>query len=124
VNHERDKIEILWEIIAAIRISAARRGGPRRIDSLFRFAQFCQHAEIFQRGRVAGDLRAACNLFEQASHDLAAARFWQRFGKANFVRLGDCADVRADVIAQFCFQFTSGIDTCFQRHKCDDALTL
>jgi hypothetical protein len=72
-------------------------------ESFLRLAQSCQHAEVLQRGRITGDSCAACDFFQKPSHDLTAARFRQRFSKANFVWLRDCADVRADVIAQFRF---------------------
>jgi hypothetical protein len=45
-------------------------------ELLFRFGQFCQHSEVFERSRVAGDSRTAGNFFQQAAHDLAAARLW------------------------------------------------
>ena len=96
----------------------------RHKESFFRLAQCCQHAEILQGGRITGHFCAACNFFQQPSHDLAAASFRQRFSEPNFVRLRDCADVHADVIAQFHFQSMSSIDTCFHRDKGDDSLAL
>jgi hypothetical protein len=45
-------------------------------ELLFRFGQFCQHSEVFERSRVACDSRSAGDFFQQAAHDLAAARLW------------------------------------------------
>src|SRR5205814_5857347 len=90
--------------------------------SLFRFAQSCQYAEIFQRGCVASNLCAACDFFEKPPHDLPAAGLWQRFGEANFIRLRDPADVSADVIAQFRLQSARRIKACFQCHESDNTL--
>lgn len=51
-------------------------------------------------------------------------RVWKGFGKAHFVRLCNCADVRADVIAQFLFESTINFNSTFHRHKRDNPLTL
>ena len=51
--------------------------------------QFREDAEVFERGGVAGDVSTAGNLLEKTPHDFSAPRFGQRFGKTNFVRLGD-----------------------------------
>src|SRR6266566_854293 len=95
----------------------------RQIVSRFRLAQLCQYTKVLERCSVARDICAAGDFLEKASHDFSAARLWQCFSKANFVRLGDCADVRADMIAQFRFERTRRIDTCLQRDKGDNALT-
>ena len=76
-----------------------RRIGP--MELFFRFGQFRQHTEIFQRSRVACDSRAAGDFFQQTAHDFAAARFWKRFGETDFVWFCNCADVNADMLTQF-----------------------
>ncbi len=93
------------------------------MELFFRFGQFCQHTEIFQRSRVAGDSRAAGDFFQQPAHNFAAARLWERFGETNFVWFCNCPDVHANMLAQFRFQPASGINARFQRHKRDDALS-
>ena len=40
----------------------------------FRFGQFCQDTEVFERRCVACDLRAAGDFFQQPAHDFATAR--------------------------------------------------
>src|SRR5882724_10934375 len=74
-----------------------RRMGP--IELLFGFGQFCQHAEVFERSRVAGDLRAAGDLFQQSTHNFATAGFWECFGKTNFVWFCNRPDVQANMLA-------------------------
>ena len=77
--------------------------GRSHVSLLFFFAQFRQDTKILEGRRVAGHGFATGNFLEQPPHDLAAARFWQRFGESDFVRLRDRADVNADMIAQFYF---------------------
>src|SRR5213596_1210899 len=98
-----------------------RAWGP--MELLFRFGQFCQHAEVFERSRVAGDLRAAGDLFQQSTHNLATAGFWERFGETNFVWFCNRPDMHANMLAQFRFQSASGANAGLQRHKSNDALS-
>ena len=69
-----------------------------------RFGQFCQHAEIFERRCVACDSRAAGDFFQQPAHNFATASFWKRFGETDFVWFCNCADVHANMLAQFRFK--------------------
>src|SRR5205809_77176 len=96
--------------------------GPVKL--FLRCRQFCEHVEVLQRSRVAGDLCAGRDFLEKPPHDFAAARLWKRFGKTYFIRLRDAADVSADMVAQFFFQVTRGANSCFQRYKSDNSLTL
>ena len=81
-----------------------RRSGIGQMRLFLRCCQLCQHAEVLQRRRVPGDLCAAGNFLEEPSHDFAAARFWKRFGKTHFIGFRNCANVLADMIAQFILQ--------------------
>src|SRR5947208_1392496 len=67
-------------LVGSIRLIA--RMGP--MELLFRLGQFCQHTEVLERSGVAGDLRAAGDLFQQSTHNFATAGFWERFGKTHF----------------------------------------
>src|SRR5215475_2521127 len=89
-----------------------------------RCRQFCQHTEVLECCRVTGDLCAARDFLQKAPLDFPASRFWKRLGKADFIRFCNCANTCADVIAQFFFQITSGANSCFQRYKSDNSLTL
>src|SRR6266550_6713705 len=66
-------------LIGSVRLMA--RVGPMVL--LFRFGQFCQHTEVLERSRVAGDSRAAGDFFQQSAHDFATAGFWERVGETN-----------------------------------------
>src|SRR5581483_1620043 len=58
------------------------------------------------------------------THDLAAARFGERFGKAHFIGSGDSPDVRGNMPAQFILESIAGSDTRFQCDECDHRLAL
>ena len=88
-----------------------------------RLCELCQHTEVLQCRRVASYFCAARNFLEEPSHDFAAAGFWKRFGETHFIRFCDCANVLADVIAQFLLQPAADLNPALHCHKSDDALT-
>jgi len=81
-------------------------------------------AQVLERGRIAGDGLAAGHFLQQPSHDLAAARFRQRFGEPDLVGLGDRANVNTDVRAQFFLQLVAHHHATFHGNECHHALTL
>src|SRR6476620_5887801 len=83
-----------------------------------------EDTKVLQRCRVASYIGAARNFFEEPSHDFAAARFWQRFGKTHFIGFCDGANVLADMIAQFLLQCATNLNPAFHCNKHNDALTL
>src|SRR5271156_2391487 len=64
--------------------------------SILILAQFRQHRQILQRGRVARRRLAAGDVAQQPPHDLAGARLRQRFGEANLVGPSEGADLLDD----------------------------
>src|SRR5262249_14436273 len=81
-------------------VTGCGTGVPSAELLVFARAQLGDGAEILERRGVAFDLAGRGQLLEQAPHDFARARFGERIGPANVVRLGERADVLADVIAQ------------------------
>src|SRR4029077_7533551 len=71
-RHEKEISATHISLIVPIRLM----GRTGLTELLFRFGQFCQHSEVFERSRVACDSRATCDFFQQPAHDLAAARLW------------------------------------------------
>src|SRR2546422_6456481 len=95
----------------------------RPMELFLRFGQFCQHTEVLERSRVACNLRAAGDFFQQSAHNFATAGFWKRFGKTDFVWFCNRPDVHANMLAQFRFQSAGDANARFQRHKSNDALS-
>src|SRR4051794_28010258 len=73
-----------------LRMTISEEG--RAIRALLVAAQLRQDTEVFERRRVPCDRLAAGHFLQQPPHDLAAARFRQRFGKPDLVRFRDGAD--------------------------------
>src|SRR5581483_8492178 len=119
-RHEKAISAMRIRVIGPIR----SMGGMGLMELLFRFGQFCQYAEVFERSCIASDSRAAGDFFQQPPHDFATARLRKRFGETDFVWFCDCTDMHADMFSQFRFQSASSINARFQCHKCDDTLTL
>src|SRR5258706_7564191 len=92
---------------------SSRFRGWLRSKSLLSIAQSRQHGEILERSRIALDFRPRGNLFKQATHDFARARFRQGFGETYVIRLGDRADFFGDMLAQFLAQAAVAGDSGF-----------
>ena len=73
------------------------------LELCFVFAQFRDHAEIFQRGYVTFHFAVRSQFTQQAPHDLAASRLGQHVGEANLVGTGQRADFLHHPLAQFLF---------------------
>ena len=78
--------------------------------------------DVFERGGVAFERFAGGDLLEEAAHDLAGTRFRQRSGKADLIRRGDRTDDLADVLLEFVFESTVGLDAFLHGDEADDAL--
>ena len=92
-------------------------------ELLFLRAQFRQDAQVLECRRIAGDGLAAGYFLQQPPHDLAAARFRQRFGEPDLVGLGDRADVNTDVRAQFFLERVADHHAAFHGNERHHALT-
>ena len=108
--------------------SFARRSGHRLDNARLSYSSLCRSlVRTLKSSRVVVSpvtVPPAGDFLEQSAHDFAAARFWQRFGKANFVRLGDRSDDAANVAAQLFAEFRGGLKSVLQRDKRDHALAL
>src|SRR4051812_18907633 len=101
-----------------------RPDGLRASSSLVRFLQLRQHAEILQRRRIPFHFPTAGEFFQQSPHDFSAARFWQRIGESNLIRLGETADLPGDAVDEFLLQLLRRPLSALERDERRDALPL
>src|SRR2546429_3112663 len=95
----------------------------RHLKSLLTLRQFRQHAEIFERRRVAFDFGAGSNLLEQAAHDFSRTCLRQRFGKTDIVGPGHRPDFPGDMLTQFVADGMVRFDTALERDERHERLT-
>ena len=87
---------------------------------LLKVAEPDQHAEIFERGSIAGALNSRCDVPQQASHDLAAPSLGESVREVDIVWPSECSDLPGHVVTQLVTQDFAGRVSRFEGHEGDD----
>src|SRR5512144_848591 len=89
---------------------------------LVTFLKLRNHTEILQRRRVTLNVTACRKLAQQTAHDFSTARFRKHVGEANVVGLCKRSDFLRHPLAQFLFQFRSGLAALLEGDERRDCL--